>query len=94
MVRMLCSAALLVLFVIGTRAEAQPSTSRTGARRAGIDVLHYEFRVDFPARGWPDTVRFAATTTAAFSKALRVQISRGRMFFSIRRMTASPEAMA
>ncbi len=69
MVRMLCSAALLVLFVIGTRAEAQPSTSRTGARRAGIDVLHYEFRVDFPARGWPDTVRFAATTTAARGEA-------------------------
>ncbi len=36
----------------------------------------------------------AATTTAAFSNASRVQMSRGRMFFSISRTTASPEATA
>ena len=36
----------------------------------------------------------AATTTAAFSNASRVQMSRGRMLASIRRTTASPEATA
>ena len=64
MVKSRWSAALFVCFVIGTRAEAQAPPSRTGARRAGIDVLHYEFRVDFPAREFPDTIRFMATTTA------------------------------
>ena len=42
---------------------AQSSPSRTGNSRPGIDVLHYEFRVDFPARTFPDTIRFVATTT-------------------------------
>ena len=43
---------------------AQESPSRTGSRRPGIDVLHYEFRVDFPARAFPDTIHFTTTTTA------------------------------
>jgi hypothetical protein len=34
-----------------------------------------------------------ATTRAAFSSDLRVTMSRARMFFSIRFITASPEAM-
>ncbi|MEY4958568.1 MAG: hypothetical protein RL409_2825 [Gemmatimonadota bacterium] len=55
---------VLVPLVLASVLGAQESPSRTGARRAGIDVLHYEFRVDFPARAWPDTIRFAATTTA------------------------------
>jgi aminopeptidase N len=41
-------------------AQAQ---SLTGARRPGIDVLHYEFAVSLPER-MPDTVRFIATTVA------------------------------
>ena len=43
--------------------SAQPTPSLTGGSRANIDVLHYEFRIDFPNRGVPDTIRFAATTT-------------------------------
>lgn len=42
---------------------AQSAPSRTGNSRPGIDVLHYEFRVDFPQRPFPDTIRFSATTT-------------------------------
>ena len=53
-------APLMLAAVLG----AQESPSRTGSRRVGIDVLHYEFRVDVPARAWPDTIRFVATTTA------------------------------
>ena len=48
----------------GCGLTAQETPSRTGARRTGLDVLHYEFRVDFPARAFPDTIRFAATVTA------------------------------
>ena len=43
-------------------AITQSSPSRTGSSRPGIDVLHYEFRVDFPARTFPDTIHFVATT--------------------------------
>lgn len=60
----LAFASLLLLLVTGSGLAAQESTSRTGARRTGLDVLHYEFRVDFPARAFPDTIRFAATVTA------------------------------
>ena len=42
---------------------AQQAPSRTGGSRVGIDVLHYEFRVDFPPRAFPDTILFTATTT-------------------------------
>ncbi len=47
-----------------TPAHSQPSASRTGGRQSGIDVLHYAFRVDFPAAAVPDTVRFVSTITA------------------------------
>lgn len=72
--RTLRCASLLMLLAIGSRAEAQASPSRTGARRDGIDVLHYEFRVDFPARAWPDTIGFVATTTAARSDATSLSL--------------------
>ena len=52
-------------------AHAQPAASRTGGRRPGIDVLQYAFRVEFPSRGIPDTVRFVATTTALRSGPVR-----------------------
>jgi len=53
------------------RAQSSRSVSQTGSSRVGIDVLHYEFRVDFPDRAFPDTVRFVATTTALRSAAAR-----------------------
>ena len=62
--RLLAIPVLLLPVVMGSALAAQDSPSRTGARRAGIDVLHYEFRVDFPARAFPDTIQFTATTTA------------------------------
>ncbi len=74
MVRTRWSASLLVFLVIGSRAEAQASPSHTGARRAGLEVVHYEFRVDFPARAWPDTIRFVATTTAARRDAMSLSL--------------------
>jgi aminopeptidase N len=53
------------LFLIA--ATAQPllaqAESRTGARRPGIDVQHYEFAVSLPER-LGDAVRFIATTVA------------------------------
>ncbi len=74
MVRRLWSASLLAFLVLGSRAEAQAAPSRTGARRAGLDVVHYEFRVDFPARAWPDTIGFVATTTAARREATSLSL--------------------
>ncbi len=62
---MLRFVAVLVCTAMGARelaAQARPGF--TGRARAGIDVLHYEFRVDFPTVAFPDTIRFAATTTA------------------------------
>ena len=56
-------AAVATQSAISQSAIAQSSPSRTGNSRPGIDVLHYEFRVDFPARTFPDTIRFVATTT-------------------------------
>ena len=50
--------------------SAQPAPSLTGGSRANIDVLHYEFRIDFPTRGALDTIRFAATTTARRTSAV------------------------
>ncbi len=58
----------------GSVLVAQDAPSHTGARRAGIDVLHYEFRVDFPARAWPDTIRFASTTTARRVNAMALSL--------------------
>ncbi|MCC6772264.1 MAG: M1 family metallopeptidase [Gemmatimonadaceae bacterium] len=37
--------------------------SRTGGSRPGLDVLHYDFGVDFSPRGLDDTVRVASTIT-------------------------------
>ena len=54
--------ALGVLAFAPLAAHAQ-GRSLTGASRPGIDVLHYEFRVEFPPGAMPDTVRFVATTT-------------------------------
>jgi aminopeptidase N len=62
--RGLAALTLLLPVLWASALAAQESPSRTGARRAGIDVLHYEFRVDFPARAFPDTIHFTATTTA------------------------------
>ncbi len=47
-----------------TPAFSQPSASRTGGSRPGVDVLLYAFRVDFPAAAFPDTIRFVSTITA------------------------------
>ncbi len=44
---------------------AQQAAGGTGGRRAGLDVLSYDFRVEFPAAGVPDVVHFASTSTVA-----------------------------
>ena len=51
--------------------HAQAATGRTGSSRRGIDVMQYAFRVEFPRTAFPDTVRFAATTTAARAPGIR-----------------------
>jgi aminopeptidase N len=58
--------ALALATGLALAAAVAPAQGRslTGSRRPGIDVLHYEFRVDFPRGAMPDTVRFVATTTA------------------------------
>ncbi len=61
---------LASLLLLASSALVQPvggqqPASRTGSSRAGIDVLQYAFRVEFPSiAGMPDTIRFVATTTA------------------------------
>jgi len=55
-------AALVAIAVLGDVAGAQRSL--TGASQPGIDVLHYEFHIDFPLRPFPDTLQFVATATA------------------------------
>lgn len=52
----------VALAVLANRAEAQRSL--TGGSQPGIDVLHYEFRVDFPPRPIPDTLQFVSTAVA------------------------------
>ncbi|MGQ0648851.1 MAG: M1 family metallopeptidase [Gemmatimonadaceae bacterium] len=59
-----CSLALVVLATIGSSVLGAQARSLTGASRPGIDVLHYEFRVEFPSGTMPDTIRFVATATA------------------------------
>ena len=44
--------------------SAAAQRSLTGASQPGIDVVHYEFSVDFPARPIPDTVRFVSSVSA------------------------------
>lgn len=56
--------ALLAACLTPPAIGAQAATGATGGRRAGFDVLAYDFRVEFPATGVPDLVRFSATTTA------------------------------
>ncbi|MBC7894117.1 MAG: M1 family metallopeptidase [Cytophagaceae bacterium] len=60
MTRRLVLGATLLAAAHPAFAQAQ---SLTGARRPGIDVLHYEFAVSLPER-MRDTVRFIATTVA------------------------------
>lgn len=54
-------AAGLGISLLATSAGAQ--TSLTGSRRPGIDVLHYQFSIAFPQRGYPDTLRFQSNVT-------------------------------
>ncbi len=44
-----------------TAAQGRPS--KTGGSRPGIDVLHYDFRVDFSPRGLDDTVHVTSILT-------------------------------
>ncbi|MBC7843621.1 MAG: M1 family metallopeptidase [Gemmatimonadaceae bacterium] len=59
----LASVLLTGMPLAATSAHAQPAVSRTGGSRPGIDVLHYGFRVEFPANAFPDTIRFVSTVT-------------------------------
>ncbi len=73
-----CTSGLVFSSVLVVPATAQTVSSRTGGSRAGIDVLHYEFRVDFPNRDVPDTIHFVSTTTAhrtASTSALALDLS-------------------
>ena len=53
-----------VTLLVGTASSlmAQP-VSRTGGPRAGIDVESYHFQVDFPATGYPESLRFVSNVT-------------------------------
>jgi aminopeptidase N len=62
---------LVTSALLATVSAHGQSISRTGSRRPGIDVLQYTFRVEFPASGVPDTVRFIATATALRTDAVR-----------------------
>ena len=78
---------LIVGCVFGASAGAQAVGSRTGGSRVGIDVLHYEFRVDFPNRDVPDTIRFVSTTTArrsAFASGMALDLSAALHVDSVR----------
>ena len=56
---------ILVAMTVGASVlPAQIARSLTGGGRPGVDVLHYAFRVEFPAIGQPDTLRFVVTATA------------------------------
>jgi aminopeptidase N len=52
---------LASLLLLATPLLAQPATGRTGNSRPGFDVLQYTFRIEFPARPAPDTIRFVST---------------------------------
>ncbi|MBL8961454.1 MAG: hypothetical protein JNJ98_16465, partial [Gemmatimonadetes bacterium] len=45
--------------------------SRTGSSRAGFDVLHYDFTVDFRRAARPDTLDFVSEVTVVRSGAAR-----------------------
>lgn len=53
---------VVALAALATASHAQQSL--TGGSQPGIDVLHYEFRVDFPLRPFPDTLQFVSTAVA------------------------------
>ncbi|MCC6927817.1 MAG: M1 family metallopeptidase [Gemmatimonadaceae bacterium] len=58
------SAVALGVSLAASLAGAQGSRpSRTGGSRPGIDVQHYDFRVDFSERGLDDSVRVSSTLT-------------------------------
>ena len=72
--------ALAMNGVGATVGGAQARPSRTGGSRPGIDVQHYDFRVDFSARGFEDSVRVASTVTVyrfGRSDTLRLDLGRG-----------------
>ena len=52
----------LVLMSVGSL-PLTAQRSLTGGSRPGLDVLHYQFRVDFPPRAFPDTIAVASTIT-------------------------------
>ncbi len=82
-----CTSLLVIACAAVVPAAAQTVGSRTGASRVGIDVLHYEFRVDFPNRDVPDTIRVVATTTAhrtASTNALALDLSAALHVDSVR----------
>ncbi len=64
-------AAAAALCLTAPSIEAQQPAGATGGRRAGVDVLAYDFRVEFPVSGMPASVQFAATTTAARQPGVR-----------------------
>jgi aminopeptidase N len=75
-----------VVFASSIVAQSQPS--RTGGRRAGVDALHYTFRVGFPARhGVPDVVHIASTVLArrtAGTDSLRLDLADAMQVDSVR----------
>ncbi|MEO6444869.1 MAG: M1 family metallopeptidase [Gemmatimonadaceae bacterium] len=54
-----------LLALAGVLQPLSAQQSKTGGSRPGLDVLHYEFRVDFPARAFPDTIAVVSTITVA-----------------------------
>ncbi len=72
--------ALAVIVLAPTGADAQVRPSRTGGSRPGIDVQHYDFRVDFSSRGLDDSVRVVSTLTVyrtGRADTLRLDLGRG-----------------
>lgn len=57
--------AAAVAITVPNASAAQSRPSKTGGSRPGIDVLHYDFRVDFSPRGLDDTVRVTSILTVA-----------------------------
>lgn len=58
-------AVAVVAITVPNVAAAQGRASKTGGSRPGIDVLHYDFRVDFSPRAIDDTVRVTSVVTVA-----------------------------
>jgi aminopeptidase N len=51
---------LMLAMPLGAASAQVTENSRTGNSRPGIDVLQYTFHVDFPAKPFPDTIRFTS----------------------------------